>query len=323
MVGVVILNYNTPEDVKECYNSLISKNDAVMKIYIVDNCSRDNSVEVLSEYFQSKQDVCFLTAEENGGYSKGNNIGIRAAVKDGCDKILIINPDVRVKPSAIDIMSQTLEADEKYGVVGPKIYNENGTVQSKLLVGGYKKFLCRQQPITTFVKMLGNREYLDDKLDFDCRTVVNGMVHGCCFMIKADLFEDIGFFDENVFLYCEEKILYEEIKKRGYMVVYEPDAEIVHIGSTSIGGWTSPVSLRCFAVSELYCLYKYEHNFKGIKRALAVFLTKLSYKLRNIKYKNKAAGKQQYDILKQELKKMKEAADAAAKSGKDIGRKEK
>lgn len=313
MIGIIILNYNTPEDVKECYHSLISENDAAMKIYVVDNCSLDNSVQVLNEYFQNKSEVQLLIAKENGGYSKGNNIGIRAAVKDGCDKILITNPDVRIKKHAVDIMSGTLDENEKYGVVGPKIYNENGVVQSKLLLGGYKKFICRQQPVTTFVKMFGGREYLDEKLDFEDRTVVNGMVHGCCFMIKSALFEDIGFFDEDVFLYCEEKILWEEIKKRGYEVVYEPQAEIVHIGSTSIGGWSSAISLRCFAVSELYYLYKYEKKFKGVKKAFAVFLTKFSYKLRNKKYKNKQEGKKQYLILKQEIKKMNDATSHGRK----------
>lgn len=304
MIGAIILNYNTAEDTIKCVRSIEQKTKVAYKIYVVDNFSKDDSAKILIDEFKDDENVVVIISDSNGGYSKGNNIGIKAAIENGYDKILVVNPDVELKNNAIDIMAATLDNDRSIAVVGPEVLDAEGKLQDFVTKGlTYKQFIKSKQPVRFLYNIITGKRFRkteSQRLLPVEESEVKGMVSGCCFMVRSDFFKSIGYFDDNVFLYCEEGIIYEEVKKKGLKVWYNPKACVVHKGSVSIGGWLSVFSRRCLSSSLFYFQLKYAKNMKGIKRALAVFLTKTDFILMSRKLKQDY--KQQYRLLKEDIK---------------------
>lgn len=301
MTGIVILNYKTPQDVLKCVNSIEANTSGDFRIYLVDNCSRDNSVDVMGTIADGEKIKLFV-ADKNGGYSYGNNIGAREAIRDKCENILFINPDVIVKKNAIDNLVDTLEANPKVAVAGPKIYDIKGNVTVYAKKGiTFKQYLFLRKPFSILDGKKTIRT-IHQTLDLGNGTVVfDGMVSGCCFMIRTDVFEKIGMFDENMFLYYEEDGLWSRFSKLGYICAIEPKAEVVHEHSASIGSTASPFSRRCEEVGAFYYLRKYR-GLKGIKLWFGMTFSKIMFLTVSVVRKQKC--KKEYKILKSEFKKI-------------------
>lgn len=306
MTGIVILNYKTPQDVLKCVKSIEENTQGEFRIYLVDNYSQDNSVDVMKTIADGEK-VKLFVANKNGGYSYGNNIGAREAISDKCETILFINPDVVVKKNAIDSLVKALEGNPKVAVVGPKIYDLAGNVTVYAKKGiTFKQYLFLRKP---FSIMDGKKTIrtIHQKLDLSKGMVVfDGMVSGCCFMIRTDVFERIGLFDENMFLYYEEDGLWSRFSDLGYYSAVEPAAEVVHEHSASIGSTAGPFSRRCEEVGAFYYLRKYR-NLKGIKLSFGMAFSKIMFVV--ISKIRKQTYKEQYELLKTEFKKIKDIGD--------------
>ena len=120
-VGIVILNYNTPNDVITCVASILEKTQAEKIIYIVDNNSTDNSKEVLIENFSDKEGIKLIFHNENKGFSAGNNVGIKKALEDGCEYICVCNADILLENDAIYMIREFMEKNQEIGVAAPSI----------------------------------------------------------------------------------------------------------------------------------------------------------------------------------------------------------
>ena len=212
-----------------------------------------------------------------------------------------MNPDVLVHEQAIDIMISTLHNSEGNAVVGPKIINIDGSIANFINTSlTYKDFLKEKQSIKKIIEFFEKEKKEKEILPNTC-SKINGMVSGCCFAIKGNIFKNIKYFDDNVFLYCEETILWEKLQKlnKNNKVIYEPLAEIEHRESTAIGGWVKPFSRRCYAISLLYYQCQYR-NLKGFKLLFAKLITKIDYIL--ISWKLHQDYKSEYVKLKKQLK---------------------
>ncbi len=273
MIGIIILNYNTPYDVIKCIKSIRNTTIAEYKIYVVDNKSTDESFAVLSNVFNRDNQVIVIQTDYNGGYSYGNNFGIKAAVRDNCDYILISNPDVVYYDGCIDTLLNTLASDEKIGVVGPSTPSLD-QAESQLLRKVYtpKIYFYTKKPfriITKFKKSLRS-EYTYPK-ETDKPFLFFGMVRGCCFMMRTNIFEKIGFFDDNVFLYSEEWILAKKLSDLNLYCAYEPRAKAMHQEATS----TKKVGGSGFQSFHLYLsAFYYLKYYSGCGKFL-LFITKV------------------------------------------------
>lgn len=300
MTGVIILNYNSADDTLKCVSVLRKHTGIDNYIYIVDNCSTDNSVDILMKKLAEYEKLEIILSDENKGYSCGNNIGIKKALKDGCDDIVIINPDVEIGLGTIDKLIEDIHGEGNYAVAGPKIINYDGS--TNIFINNswsYGKMLLEKQPLFKIYNLLRKTKKKGIKKMPEKFTRVEGMVSGCCFAIRGDVMKDIGFFDEDIFLYCEEAVLWEKLTEKHYTVCYDPDVYAVHKGSVSIGGWISPFSRRCYSISLLILIKKYK-NIKGLKMKIAKFLTKVDYVLLSKKFGQDY--KLQYKILKDQIK---------------------
>lgn len=227
--AIVILNYNTYDDTVICVESIkkyTSCND--YKIFIVDNASPDKSGEELAIKYGQDDVISVIQSNVNLGFSGGNNIGIKAALKDGYDFVYLLNSDIVLQNDAFAFMQEALMSNENVAVVGPTIFNREGHyaqfARRALTLSMY--LASRRAVVTVFPQ-------LKDKLRFyrfthDNDYVFDGMVYGCCFGMKADFIRRTECLDENVFMYYEEDILAYLLKNEGKKAMIASKAQVIH-----------------------------------------------------------------------------------------------
>ncbi len=256
--GIVILNYKTYQDVFSCVDSIKSTiEDLPYKIYIVDNCSPNESLEKLTEKYGAESSIEVISSQKNNGFSAGNNIGLKKAIEDGCDAVLCTNPDVIFKNGAIKIMLESLFSSEDIGVIGPKVYGANGEIQNRnkgILTP--LTFVLRRRAFRFLDWFKLEKKYTYYNYDYSKPLFPKGMVSGCCFMIKAPVLKEIDYLDENVFLFHEEDILGAKLRKINKKVMLNPSAEVIHAEGKATGG-TNPFTRYCTFYSGLYYLWTY------------------------------------------------------------------
>lgn len=257
MIGIVILNYKTPDDVLCCVESVRANTRESCRIYVVDNASPDGSFETLSAAFENAPDVALVESGKNGGFSFGNNVGFRRAVRDGCDLLLSANADVIFTPDSIDRLAARLRSEPDCAVAGPLVRFPDGEIQRYTRgILTARVFLARRRGLSFLAPKKAVRAYEYADADYLEKFYPAGMVSGCCFMIRADVLDEIGYLDEYPFLYHEEDILGATLRAAGKKIVYDPTAEVIHIGGRSTGGVNPFVRYHTFR-SGLYYLKRY------------------------------------------------------------------
>ena len=272
MIGIVILNYKTPNDVPPCVDSIREHTREPYRVYVVDNASPDGSFETLSKRYAGDPDVVILESGENGGFSFGNNFGFRRAVSDGCDLILSTNSDVVFYDGAIDRLAARLREEPDCAVAGPLVRLPDGEIQRYnrgILTA--RVFLARRKFLSHFFRQGQVRAYEYADYDFKGKLYPAGMVSCCCFLIRGSALQEIGYLDEYPFLYHEEDILGAKLRVGGWKVVLDPSAEVLHYGGKSTGG-ISPFVRYHMLRSGLYYLRRYSDTTPAAFRRTARIL---------------------------------------------------
>lgn len=214
-LSIIILNYNCYSDVIICIDTIINSG-LCMNIIVVDNNSSDNSYDILREYYKGHSNISFILNQCNGGYSYGNNVGIKYAINNfHAQYIGVLNPDIIITDPDIFIeMCSALNRNEKLAIVGGSALNAN------------KEFNPNNSGwnIPTTAELLRYHFLINDrkKKKVEWKIIDKNLakvecVAGCFFVAKADILTELGFLDENVFLYNEENILGIKCKNQGYL----------------------------------------------------------------------------------------------------------
>lgn len=275
-VAGVILNYNSFEDCKKCINFLKEQIDVNLHIIVVDNNS-EKDVNRLKEFCEKNQCI-FISNSENRGYSAGNNIGLKKGVEIGCKYGIIINPDIEIRErryvkKAIDV----LEKNSQIAVLGTDIINVLGQHQNPLReVRWVEEVFWPFEIIRNKIRKKTLPYIMKYKKSGFCEKV-----SGCCFFIRMDFVEKMGYFDEAVFLYCEEPILAKTVKKMGYKEFYLAELVAYHIHKKEEKGDPKKRLLE-FYKSRSYYIKKYS-GYKGVFLKIAL----LSRKIQNIIFLSK------------------------------------
>ncbi|MFH1822619.1 MAG: glycosyltransferase family 2 protein, partial [Patescibacteria group bacterium] len=191
------------------------------EIIVVDNNSRDDIKIILANTFPK---VKIISSEKNLGMGTGNNLGIREARGE---VLLILNPDTIIKNNSIKILFNYLTNNQTVGIVAPKLIYPD----SKLQISCFREwkfftpFLRR-----TFLGKL-TKKHLNNFLmnDFDHNTIKEvDWIMGSCFLIKKEIMEKVGLFDERFFMYFEDSDLCRRVRNAKSQVIYNPEAIIIH-----------------------------------------------------------------------------------------------
>lgn len=225
LLSIIIVNYNVKVFLQNLLDSIQKAASEIQyEIIIVDNASDDGSVEFLRDNYPQ---IKLIVNQTNLGFGKANNLGL---VQARGKFILLLNPDAIVAEDTffrmIDFFNQTPEA----GLAGCKILNPDGTLQLP----------CRRSfpgPWTSFTKVTGlstlfpkskifaryNLTYLDENQTYEVDAI-----SGSFMMMRKEVYEKVGGFDDQFFMYGEDLDLCYRIQKSGYRVYYVHSAQIIH-----------------------------------------------------------------------------------------------
>lgn len=288
MVGIVILNYNSIKKLDSCVASVRRHTKCPYCIYIVDNCSTDDSWKYITKHYAGNRDIVAIASERNAGYSAGNNLGLKAAIDQGCEYVMVVNPDVIFVNDVARLLSRTLEQNPVAALAAPYLFEADGKSCGQLFRKDYTftRAIMNRKP---FVKLARNIEALDLRINWnpDMSGFIEGMTSGCCYMFRSSSLQQMDYLDENVFLYHEEFIIADKIKAMNKKVAYYKDAIAIHNHVDASDICTANENLYRY-LSALYYLKNYQHCNR-LKMTIAYLQNLLLLGIRAIKdedYKN-------------------------------------
>lgn len=255
-VGIVILNWNGWRDTLECLTSLRHADypSDQLDIVVIDNGSRDQSVSQLRD----QAGTTLLELPNNVGFAAGSNIGIKKALTDGCDYVLLLNNDTFVSPNFLRPLLQVFSTEPLSGVVSPKISYYDQPDHLWYAGGRFR------QP-----RLIGEMVGLDqlDEGQHDYARVVDFAV-GCCMLVRRAVFEQIGYLDERFFFYHEDVDFSHRAGQAGFSVWYQPASLILHKVSHST---RDDIAQRAFLHAQSRVLFFTKH-IRGPKTLAVVGL---------------------------------------------------
>lgn len=231
---VVLLNYRTPNMVLDCLETLASQaNELCAKVVVIDNNSPDDSTKIIQNWInKSSYDstVELACSPHNGGFSSGNNFGIRSTK---AKYYLLLNSDTLLRKGALAEMVAAISSDSKIGLLGPRLEWPNETPQESCF-----RF---HRPLSQFVasantgiftKIL-NRYEVAQRVQPTPRNYE--WVSFACVMIRNEVFDQIGLLDEKFFMYFEDVEFCWRAVKAGWLIRNHPSARVVHLrGGSSL-----------------------------------------------------------------------------------------
>lgn len=230
-VYAVVLNYNGAEDTVKCVRSLQQSGYTNLSIVIVDNASPDGSGDILAAAFP---ELPLLRERSNTGYAGGNNAGIRYALKNKADFVLIINNDVEVERGFLEPMVAILDRDAEIGVVSPKVFYTSAPTEIFSAAGEFSRLYCTGLNTNRKEEVLKSTT-LECDVDYVC---------GVLLLVRSALFANVGLLDERFFMYFEDLEFSHRVLTR-YRMVYTARAIAYH-KSGGGKGWKSYTELYLY-----------------------------------------------------------------------------
>lgn len=236
-VSIIILNWNGLEDTIECLESLRKNNYTNYEVIVVDNNSTGNDVKIITEKYGDYLQTIIVN-NHNLGFSGGNNVGIRAAIDENADVVLLLNNDTVVESDFLTRLVELSKSHPEAGILTPLInyYSKRKIVW---FAGGHISKIRS----SGFPDGIGKPEYLYTKNRF-CT-----FASGCCMFIKKEVLEKIGLLDEKYFLYLEDSDFSYRAINEGYKILYVASSKIYH-----------KVSSTTFRTNSLLALYYSTRN---------------------------------------------------------------
>ncbi|MCV6608577.1 MAG: glycosyltransferase family 2 protein [Campylobacterales bacterium] len=262
-VSIIIVNYNTKELLKNCIESILEKtSDINYEVIVFDNLSTDDNYSFLKDYPNVKP----ILSKENLGFGRGNNKAVESATGK---YLFFLNPDTILHNNAVKKFFDYFEANsQELGALGCYLSDEEGDVihsfaefkrVRKTMIGKYEKSIKRLLFLDVLRKKKQNKSYhkIDETKEVDYITGAD------LFMTKS-LFEKIGGFDEEFFMYYEETEMQYRISKLGLKRVVINTPEIAHLEGQSFNNKPSNVRRKMYGVAETIYVRKVSGSFNGL-----------------------------------------------------------
>lgn len=230
LVSIIIVTYNNGQDIKNCLNSILRQTEIPFEIILIDNSSSDTTVQVIQKEFPK---VKLFVNSTNLGYAQANNQGINQSQRK---YILLLNPDTQLTNNALAKMVQFMELNPQYSALAPKLLNPDGSVQTSLReFPGYEILFWE---ITGLSRIFPHHKRFSRwrMVDFDYnKTAEVDQPMASCLLIRKEVFEKIGQFDEKFPIFFNDVDYSQRMKQAGFKTVYFPDAEVYHHRGASTG----------------------------------------------------------------------------------------
>jgi GT2 family glycosyltransferase len=246
-VTAILVNYNAGNELAVALRSIQSDCAEVeWEAVVVDNASSDNSAAIVETFPRAT----LIRNPANVGFGRAVN---QAAAVARAPRLLLVNPDCRLVSGAISTLRSVLDAEPSCAVVGPRIFDPDGTVQGSargdpdMLTGLFGR-TGALRVLLPFLPVARRNVVVEDAVRTGASSVVVDWLSGACMLIRRDAFTAAGGFDERFFLYWEDADLCRRLRNRGFQVRYVPGASAVHqVGRSSQTARRS--SIRAFHAS--------------------------------------------------------------------------
>jgi GT2 family glycosyltransferase len=238
LISVVVLNWNGDHIVEECLMSLRTQSYHPVEIIVVDNASTDKSADLIKRGFP---EVKLIVNDRNLGFGSGNNVGIQASHGK---YIMILNNDARIDPGCIKELKRSIEKDKRYGACA-----------SKILLDG-KGNLLDAAGITIYNDGLSiGRGRLENAGHYQRKEDVF-FASGCACLLRKEMLDDIGLFDEDFFAYADDTDMGWRAQLAGWKCIYNPKAIVYHLHSASSSAY-SPLKAFLVERNRMWVAMKY------------------------------------------------------------------
>ena len=224
LCDVVIVNFNAGPFLKETIATVLASS-CVAKIYLVDNASSDGSVDGLD----FGQQLVLKRNNQNLGFATAANMGLAQTT---AEYILVLNPDCRVMPGAVERLIDVLESRADAGMAGPLLLNPDGSEQA----GGRRKIPTPRLAISRAFSLTKLSRFFPDKFDdfllhqqpLPNDTIETEAISGACMMVRRAALAETGPFDEEYFLHCEDLDWCMRFHQNGWKILFTPQAVVIH-----------------------------------------------------------------------------------------------
>jgi GT2 family glycosyltransferase len=220
-LSIVIVSYNVRSFVAQCLDSVQKASEGIegVEVFVVDNASSDDTVDYIGTHYPW---VKLIVNDDNLGFSRANNIAIRQA--EG-EYVLLLNPDTIVAEPTLCECVGFMDVHPQAGGLGVRMHNADGTLapESRRAI---------PSPWVSCLKMLGfTKRYYMSHLSWDEPSRIE-VISGAFFMLRRKALDQVGFLDEDFFMYGEDIDLSYRLLKGGWENWYQP-SDIVHFKGES------------------------------------------------------------------------------------------
>lgn len=218
-ISVVVVTFNNESSIKQCLESL-RESSSIREVLVVDNNSVDQTINIVKSFKQ----VVLIKLKENIGFAKACNL---AASKASGDYLFLLNPDTEALDKSLDILLDYLRQHPSVGIVAPQLVMPSGKPQPSVrklptLIGLVREYYLQQKSSYS--------EYVPSGIE----PVEVESVYGAAMLIKKNVFQQLGGFNEKYFLYYEDLDFCRRVRSNSLKVVYNPQAKVRHeIGQSS------------------------------------------------------------------------------------------
>lgn len=253
-LSIVIPSFNTKKVLTDCLESIIKNTqDLAYEILVVDNGSKDGSLEMLKKYSEKHLRVSLVDAKDNLGFGRANNLGAKRAKGK---YLLFLNSDTLILDNALVESFNIIQKHPHAGAYSCRLLNSDKTFQPS---GGHFPTLTSLVAWQLFIDDL---PFIGDLIlsfhpkqhQYD-RNQKMDWVTGAFMMVRKDIFDKMGGFDENIFMYTEEMELCYRLAKAGYPTFYTNNPAIIHLGGASSGSY---LALTMEIKNMLYFWHKHQ-----------------------------------------------------------------
>jgi GT2 family glycosyltransferase len=228
-LSIIIVNWNSKEYVHKCLDSILAeRRDLDYEIIVIDSASFDGCSEMVRKEYPQ---VHFIQSRENLGFSKANNLAFQSAAGEF---LLFLNPDTEIVGPAIQLLYSALKSLPNAGAIGGKLLNSDGTLQTSC-VQAFPTILNQVLDAEALRRLTPRAGLWGMKAIFESGEKVSevDMISGACLMMRRTVFERIGLFSAEYFMYAEDVDLCYKSRKLGFTNYYAGEAVIVHHGGGS------------------------------------------------------------------------------------------
>jgi GT2 family glycosyltransferase len=246
-VSIILVNFNGIAVILNCLASIQRHlMPGEYEVIVVDNQSTDGSVDAIAEAFPQVQ---LLLAPRNDGFGAGNNLGAKAAQGEF---LLLLNSDTEISSNILSPLLAMADRNGEIGILGPQLRNPDASFQISTSPA------ISLQGEAAAVKLIRQYERDPESVvqQFSTPQAVD-IVVGAAMLIRRSLFESLGGFDEDYFMYFEESDLCQRAREAGWQVWYIPEVQVMHIKGASTQQQASPMRLE-YRRSQL--LYYQKHR---------------------------------------------------------------